>query len=345
MNMKALVKYQAGMGCMEVCLVPVPKPEDKEVLLKVLAGGVCGTDIHVWKGEWEWKQPFILGHEFVGEIIELGKQVQGYSVGERVVTEVHHSYCGTCSYCLTGLRHFCPGKKALGLDIAGGFAEYVSVPLSLLHKLPESIDTMSAALMEPTAIAVYAIMERAQITVTDTVLAIGPGPIGILSAQVAKAAGAKKVIVLGTDKDKAVRLKICEELGFTTYNVQENNINDILARETGEAGFDVVIEASGAVPGIQTAINVTKKNGQIVAIGIPGNEMSNVPWAKAVHKALTIKMSYSSSYSSWEKAVALISQGKVRTLPLITHKSSLEEWEDLFNILDKGEGVKGVIIP
>lgn len=330
---------------MEVRSVSVPTPEDNEVLLKVLAGGVCGTDIHVWKGEWEWKQPFILGHEFVGEIVKIGKLVQGYIVGEHVVTEVHHSYCGTCSYCLTGLRHFCPSKKALGLDIDGGFAEYVSVPASLLHKLPESIDTISAALMEPTAIAVYAIMERAHISAIDTVLVIGPGPIGIMSAQVAKAAGAKKVIILGTDKDKAVRLKICEEMGFTTYNVQENNIDDILAHETGKAGFDVVIEASGAVPGIQTAINITKKNGQIVAIGIPGNDMSVVPWAKAVHKALTIKMSYSSSYTSWEKAITLIAQGKVRTLPLVTHKSSLEEWEELFDILNKGEGVKGVLIP
>lgn len=343
--MRALVKYQDGIGNMEVRTVPKPIPGDSEVLLKVLAAGICGSDIHVWKGEWEWKYPFILGHEFVGEIIELGKLVNGYSVGERVVTEVHHSYCGTCSYCLTGLRHYCSSKKALGLDINGGFAEYVSVPANLLHKLPEEIDTISAALIEPTAVAVYAVIERGRISPDDTVVVVGPGPIGILSAQAARAAGAKKVIIFGTNKDKALRLKLCEQLDFVTYNVQENKIGEILMRETGGRGVDVVVEASGSTQGIQTAIEIARKNGLVIPIGLPGTETTEVPWDKAVHKALTIKTSYSSSYLSWEKAISLVAQGKIKLLPLVTQKASLEEWEKIFEILDKGEGVKAVLIP
>lgn len=343
--MKALVKYQAGRGGMEIRDVPEPEPREGEAVLKVLAGGVCGSDLHFWKGEWEWKRAVVVGHELVGEIVALGEKVQGYQVGRLVVPEVHHSWCKACSYCLTGFRHLCPHKEALGLEVDGGFAEYVRVPADLLHPIPPELNPLSAVLAEPTAIAVCALMEKAGLAFTDRVAVIGPGPVGILSAQVARAAGAEKVVVLGTGQDMAVRLKICQELGFTTYNVEETGPEDILEQENGGEGMDVVVEASGSSAGVQLAIALTKKNSRLVAVGIPGQPLIPVPWARIVHHALTIAASYSSSFTSWEKAISLIARGELKTRPLVSHQGPLDKWEEIFLALDRGEGVKGVLIP
>jgi L-iditol 2-dehydrogenase len=199
--------------------------------------------------------------------------------------------------------------------------------------------------MEPTAIVVHGIIEKHQIVPSDTVVIIGPGPVGILAAQVARAVGARKVLVLGTNKDEAVRLKLCRELGFTTYNVEKADLHDILSKEKCKDGVDVVVECAGSSKSMTTAVEITRKNGTILALGIPGSEYINIPWAQAVKKGIAFKASYSSNFQSWEKAIPLLATKKIDTEALITGLIPLEQWEDAFNALSKGEGIKCLITP
>lgn len=343
--MKALIKYKDGAGNIEVRNIPIPEIEADEVLIKVIACGICGTDLHLWQGEWEWKRPVVLGHEFVGKIVDIGSNVVDFSPDERVVTEINHSACGKCSYCKAGYEQMCSDRVAIGVGVDGAFAEYVKVPARLLHKLPKEIESLHAALMEPIAITIHGIIEKHQIVPSDTVVVIGPGPIGILSAQVARAVGAKKVIVLGTNKDETIRLKLCRDLGFTVYNVEKVALQDILSVEKCEYGVDVVVECAGSSKAMSTAVEITRKSGTILSLGIPGSEYINIPWALAVKKGITFKASYSSNYFSWQKAIPLLASKKIDVSSLISGIFPLEQWEEVFKALSRGEAIKCLLVP
>lgn len=339
--MRALVKTANEPNCMEIREIEKPVPRNQELLIRVLGAGVCGTDLHIRKGEWICaKLPMVMGHEFCGEVDEVGRTVKGFKRGERVVVEPHHSTCGICEYCLTGRRHLCPDKKAYGVDRNGGYAEYVAVDANLAHKLREGISPEEGALIEPTAIVCHGVLIKGTIRCTDRAAVVGPGPIGILSAQVARAVGAAEVIVVGIRKDRETRLKLCEELGFLTYEAENTE-----AIEKLKNMYDVVIEASGFSKGIGLAIDLLKKDKQLIAIGIPMEEHSHVPWEQAVKKSETIICSYSSSYMAWEMALTLVSSGKIKLKPLITHVMPLEDWEKAFDALEIGKGVKAVLRP
>ena len=339
--MRALIKKENKPDCMEVGQVEKPSCPDDHVLIRVLAGGVCGTDLHIRTGEWVCnKVPVVMGHEFCGEIAQCGKSVQGFQKGDRAVVEPHSATCGVCQYCLTGRRHLCPAKQALGVDINGGFAEFVAVEARLLHRLPAGISPEEGALMEPTAIVCHGVLVKGNIRSCDRVAVVGPGPIGIISAQVARAVGAREVIVVGVQKDREIRLKLCEELQFKTYLAEDR---ESMLRI--KSGYDVVIEASGASKGIGLTVDLLKRDGQIIALGIPMEDQSTVPWAEAVRKSATLHCSYSSSFPAWEMALRLVESGKIRLKPLITHDVDLQEWEKAFDALAAGKGVKAVLRP
>ena len=339
--MRALLKTANEPNHMEIREIEKPVPREHELLIRVLAAGVCGTDLHIRTGEWICnKLPVVMGHEFCGQIDEVGKMVKGFKRGERVVVEPHNSTCGICEYCLTGRRHLCPDKKAYGIDINGGFAEYVAVDANLVHKLREGISAEEAALIEPTAVGCHGVLVKGTIKCTDRVAVVGPGPIGIISAQVARAVGAQEVIVAGIRKDRETRLKLCEELGFPVYEAENTEAIEKLKNK-----FDVAIEASGFSKGIGLAIDLLKKDKQLIVIGIPMEELSSVPWELAVKKSETIICSYSSSYMAWEMALTLVGSGKIKLKPLITHNVPLEDWEKAFDALQAGKGVKAVLRP
>jgi 2-desacetyl-2-hydroxyethyl bacteriochlorophyllide A dehydrogenase len=339
--MRALVKTANKPNCMEIREIEKPVPRDHELLIRVLGVGVCGTDLHIRKGEWICnKLPVVMGHEFCGQIEEVGKMAKGFKRGERVVVEPHDSACGICEYCLTGRRHLCLDKKAYGIDINGGYAEYVAVDANLAHKLREGISPEEGALIEPTAVVCHGVLVKGTIKCTDRVAVVGPGPIGILSAQVARAVGAQEVIVAGVRKDREIRLKLCEELGFPVYEAENTGAIDKLKNR-----FDVAIEASGFSKGIGLAIDLLKKDKQLIVIGIPMEELSSIPWEQAVKKSETIICSYSSSYMAWEMALTLVSSGKIKLKPLISHNVPLEDWEKAFDALEIGKGVKAVLRP
>lgn len=339
--MRALVKTANRPNCMEVREIEKPIPRDHELLIRVLGAGICGTDLHIRAGEWLCgKIPIVIGHEFSGEIAEIGGMVKGFKKGERVVVEAIISTCGYCEDCMTGQRHLCASKKGLGTDCDGAYAEYVAVDASLAHKLPEGISPEEGALMEPTAVVCQGVLVKGSIRWTDRVAVVGPGPIGIISAQVARAVGAKEVIVIGIRKDRDIRLKLCEELGFLTFEAENTEAIDRL-----KSKFDVAIEASGSAKGIGLAIDLLKKDRQLIAIGIPMEEKSSVPWGMAVRKSEMMICTYGSSYEAWEMALKLVSSGKINLKPLVTHDVPLEEWQKAFDALEAGKGVKGVLRP
>lgn len=347
-TMKALVKTAKGKGLIEVREAAIPKIDDNEVLIEVKAAGICGTDIHIYHDEFPYWPPVILGHEFSGVIAEKGKNVTNWDVGDRVVGEPHTKACGTCWLCRTGNRQICPEKRSPGWGIDGCFARFMRYPEpALLHRIPDSLSFEEAALVEPTANVVYDVLERGGIRPVDFVVVIGPGPIGLLAAMAAKAGGASKVAITGTDFDADQRLPLARKMKAIDYviNVNRENPEAIIMEHTNGRGADLIVEASGAAPGIASAFKLVRKLGRISAIGLTGKEKIEFPYDAGMFKSVDFTFNLSTSYTSWDKAIELIASGKIDAASLITHKGGLDEWQGFFTDLENKKGIKGLFIP
>ena len=344
--MKALVKTQKGDGYIEVQQKPYPTLRGEDwVIIKVKAAGVCGTDLHIWHDMYPYWPPVILGHEFSGEIVEVGSKCSRFKVGDRIVTEPHSLACGVCDLCRQGKVQQCTEKRSPGWGIDGGFAEYVTMPEKLLHRIPDGMSYEVAALAEPMAITVHHVTELCGIGCMDTVVVSGAGPIGLIAAFVAKSAGAGKVIITGMDACEAVRFPAAAKLGADhIINVQKTNALEEVMRLTDGKGADVVIETSGATAAICDAIMMTKKYGKICAIGL-GAEMSNIPFKQIVMRSLTVVGCMSSGYTAWDKGLKLMATTDKDIGCLITHKVKLDEWEKTFLDLEAEKGIKAVFLP
>ena len=227
--MQALVKTQKGSGFIELRDAPEPSPGAGEVLIEVKACGICGTDIHVWHDEFPYWPPVIMGHEFSGEVVAAGPETGLFKVGDRVVGEPHTRACGHCYLCRTGNIQICALKRSPGWGIDGAFTKFLKMPERLLHRIPDSMSYDVAALVEPTANTVHDVVERARVSAGDFVVVLGPGPIGLLAALTARAAGARDVVIVGTPADEAFRLKKARELGFkNVINVAQVNPGDVV---------------------------------------------------------------------------------------------------------------------
>ncbi len=347
-TMKALVKTAKGPGLVELQEVPVPRIGDNEVLIEVKAAGICGTDLHIYHDEFPYWPPVILGHEFAGTIAAVGKNVRGWKPGDRVVGEPHTLACGRCWLCRTGNRQLCPEKRSPGWGIDGCFAPYMRFPEpELLHRLPDYLTLEEATLVEPMANVVTDVLERGRVEAGDMVAVIGPGPIGLLAAMAAKAAGAAMVMLVGTDADESLRLPVARKIRSIDYvlNVQKENVVAFGLDVSGGRGVDVVVEASGSASGIALGIELLRKLGRFTAIGLTGKGEIAFPYDPAMFKALTFIFNLSTSFTSWETAIRLLSSGKIETAPLITHRGSLDRWPELFSALEEKKGIKGVFLP
>ncbi|MBK8857110.1 MAG: alcohol dehydrogenase catalytic domain-containing protein [Opitutaceae bacterium] len=343
--MKALVKTQKGKGFLELRDVPEPQVKAGEVKLEIAACGICGTDIHVKHDEFPYWPPVTLGHEFAGTVVEVGPNCRSAKVGERVVAEPHNLSCGVCYLCRTGNTHICASKRSPGWGVDGGMAKYICYPEKLLHRMPEGMTFDQGALVEPTANAVTDVIERARITAGDFAVVIGPGPIGLLAAMVARAAGAREVVVIGTPADAALRLKKAQELGFITVNLGEANPVDVVMGLTGGIGADIVIECSGSPRAIPGTIDLVRKLGKICVIGLTGNRPVEVPWDKFSFKVVEVIFNLSTSYTSWDRTIALIHKGLVPAEKIITHRLPLAQWEEAFAAVENLSGLKALLIP
>lgn len=343
--MKALVKYKSGPGNMEIREVPVPEPGQGEVLISVKAVGICGTDLKIQDDQFPSFPPVIVGHEFSGEIAGLGRGVRGWKIGDRVVSEQHTLACGICSYCLTGNRHLCPEKRSPGYGVDGAFADYIKVPASLLHRIPEGLSHEEATLVEPMAVAAFGILDKTGIQTGDHVVILGCGPIAILALQMIRAHGAAKVLMTGTDMDTAMRFSIATEFGAEhTVNVMEEDPVKAVMEKTGGVGADLVIDLSGSSQAIIQGLDMLRKEGRFCALGLPHGEVP-VPWTKLVLKAARIQFSFSSGYQSWEWCLFMIRSGKVRLERFTKDIFPLECWKEAFDLARSGKTLKVIIKP
>ena len=229
--MIAVRKLARGVGNIELQDVPEPHAGDGQVVIEVDSAGICGTDLHIYLDEFETKPPVTIGHELAGVIVELGKDVEGWTVGDRVTTETYFSTCGHCLDCRRGRRNLCLHRRSIGSKENGAFAQYLLTPASNLHRVPEGLDLESAALTEPLACTVHGVLETAGVCAGDNVVLTGPGPIGLLAMQLAKVAGAT-VVMLGTNLD-VERLRLAKKLGADgVVNVQEDDESSKLSKRS-----------------------------------------------------------------------------------------------------------------
>lgn len=338
--MKALVKTKKGDGFVEIreCEKPVPKAD--EVLIKIAYTGICGTDIHILHDQFAYWPPVIMGHEFSGTVEAVGESVSEYKIGDAVVGEPHNRACGKCFLCRNGKIQICDEKRSIGWGIDGAFAPYLVMPEKLLHKVGNGISLKVAAMAEPCAIVAHQLLERTGITPGDYVVIMGMGPIALIAAQMAKTAGASRVVMCGCGSESirheaALRLKCCDRY----VDVAKDDICKIVEEETNGKGADVVVEASGAAAAVKNSIHILKKTGNLCAIGLMADEEISVPWNEAMKKAINIQFNMSSDYNGWNIALKLLESGKVRVDEMIK-VMKLEEWEEAFSQLEKGEAIK-----
>lgn len=343
--MKALVKYGFGPGKVELRDVEKPGIGPDEVLIKVKYSAVCTNDLQMYRDKQVYDAPVIMGHEIAGIIEEVGENVGYWAVGDRVVTEPHTNSCGYCKYCRTGNLLACKNRKTIGRGMNGGFAEYVKVPAVLVHRIPENLSFKEASLVEPAAIVVNALIERAKIKPGDFVVILGPGRMGLLALQVAKAAGTT-VLVAGLRDDLSRRLPLARLLGADyTLCIPVEDLESKVSLLTGGIGADVVVDCTGSEKAIAHAFEVVKKLGTISAIGVAGEPVISVPWDVAMVKSCTTVFTYSSDYTSWERVLAMMSSGEIKVEPLITDIVPLDEWQRAFDTLLETDAIKILIEP
>jgi len=347
-TMTALVKTAKGQGLIELREVPVPEISDNEVLIEIKAAGICATDIHIFHDEFPYWPPVILGHEFAGVIVRSGAQVTDWRPGDRVVGEPHTMACGKCSLCRTGNRQLCPSKRSPGWGIDGCFSKFMRYPEpALLHRIPNGLPFVEAALIEPASNAVHDVLERGRVEPADTVAVIGPGPIGILAAMAAKAGGAASVFLLGTDADEEVRLPAARKMPAidSVWNVQKDDVVLRIMEATAGRGADLVVDASGAETGINLGLQLVRKIGRFTAIGLTGREKIRFTYDTAMFKAIDFFFNLSTSWTSWDRAIRLIADKKIDVSPLITHRGGLEAWSGFFTAVEGKKAIKAIFEP
>lgn len=336
--MRALVKLEKGPGHVEL-KNDWPKPQVKPgwVLVEVTACGICGTDIHIEEDTHKNWPPVVLGHEYTGRIVEIGSDVEGWKVGDRVVCEQHHGACLKCDACRRGAIHLCPSKRSPGWGIDGAFAEFVLLPAWLLHKVPDGVTSRAATVTEPTAICITA-LDRVNLQAGERVLVIGPGPIGLISALLAKASGASEVMVVGRSSSRK-RLELAKSLGLSTYEINEGDTLEAI----GDT-YDVSIDSTGVGESFSLACKATRRQGRVLELGIATTEKVDFNLNIAISRSLSIFMSMSSEYSSWNRALQLMASGAYDPTPL-TSIYSLDDWKTAFHDVENRSAMKAVITP
>ncbi len=336
-RLKAVVKSKPEPG-VEVRDVPVPEVAGDEVLIRVKAAAICGSDLGIYNYTAAYsgmRLPVVMGHEFAGEVAEMGATVEGYAAGDRVLSESVKA-CGGCGFCKEGMSNLCEGSTLFGIHTDGGFAEYVAVPQGLLHRIPEGMSYEEAALVEPLSNAVHFVDDVTPFKSGDLVVVQGCGPIGLFSAQLLRLGGAR-VIISGLGVD-GVRLGIAERLGFEAVNIDEVDLVEHVMGLTGGRGADVAFVAVGAPPAVKQAMGLVKKRGTITVVGIFGSEVP-VDMTRLVRRELTVMGAYDAKPVNFPMSISLISEGKVNVRDVLTHRFSLDDAEEAFRVaLDRTGG-------
>jgi len=339
-QMKALVKSRPEPGLwMEH--VPVPEPGPTDVLIKVRKSAICGTDVHIWK--WDAFSartvpvPMVVGHEFVGEIVDMGAAARKYRIGQRVSGE-GHIVCGACRNCRAGRGHLCRNTRGVGVNRPGSFAEYLCIPETNVVPIPDDIPDEIAAIFDPLGNAVHTALSFD--LVGEDVLVTGAGPIGIMGALVAQKAGARKVVI--TDINP-YRLDLARRMGVQhVVDVGHERLHDVMDRIGMTEGFDVGLEMSGASAAMQQMIARLNNGGKVALLGIAPTEFA-VDWNTVIFKMLHIKGIYGREmFETWYKMTAMVQSG-LDLSGLITHRIGIDDFEAGFAAMISGDSGKVVM--
>ncbi|WP_409305501.1 L-threonine 3-dehydrogenase [Peribacillus sp. SCS-155] len=343
-KMKALLKHRRGFGA-ELSMVDIPQINDDEVLIKVKATSICGTDVHIYTWD-EWSQarvnpPYVFGHEFCGEVVEIGSKVSSVKVGDFVSAETH-LVCENCPQCLTGQYHICKNTRIIGVDTQGCFAEYVALPAKNLWKNPSNMPFDVASIQEPMGNAVHTVL--AGDILGKTVAVIGCGPIGIMAAGIAKAAGAAQVIAFDLND---YRLNLAKQMGATAIvNSGNQDPLTVVRKLTGGSGVDVVCEMSGHPAAINQGFKMVTNGGRVSILSLPVKPVEINITDDIVFKGITVQgITGRLMFKTWQQVSSLLASGQVDVTPLITHHLPIEEFEKGFELMIKGQCGKVVLQP
>jgi threonine 3-dehydrogenase len=337
---KALVKERAEPG-LWLRDVEVPKAGPDDVLIRVARTGICGTDLHIHKWD-EWAArtiptPLVIGHEFVGEIVEVGANVRSHAPGE-IVSGEGHIVCGRCRNCMAGRRHLCAHTLGLGVERPGAFAEYVSLPEANVWHHADGIDRDVAAIFDPFGNAVHTAM--AFPVLGEDVLITGAGPIGIMAAAVVRHAGARHVVI--TDVNPS-RLELAEKVGVTrTVDVRQENLSDVQRELRMEEGFDIGLEMSGSAEAIRDMLDQMCHGGHMALLGIPPGDVA-IDWNEVVFKGLTLRGIYGREmYETWYLMTVMVQSG-LDIGPVITDRFAATDYEEAFATAANGASGKVIL--
>ena len=317
---------------------PVPEVGHNDIMIKIKKTAICGTDMHIYHWD-EWSQqtipvPMIVGHEYVGEVVEIGQEVAGFKIGDRVSGEGHIT-CGHCRNCRAGRRHLCRNTTGVGVNRQGAFAEYLVIPAFNAFKIPDNISDDLAAIFDPFGNAVHTALSYD--LVGEDVLITGAGPIGIMAAAVAKHVGARHVVI--TDIND-YRLELAKQMGVSrAVNVASENLRDVMSELGMTEGFDVGMEMSGVPTAFRDMLDKMNHGGKVAMLGIPPQDVA-VDWNKVIFKGLTIKGIYGREmFETWYKMVSLLQSG-LNLSPIITHQFAVDDFEQGFQVMGSGRSGK-----
>jgi L-iditol 2-dehydrogenase len=346
-TMAAVVKYGQADGEVELRDMPVPSLREDQVLLRVRAAGICGSDIEMWRHRFTYKvnTPVIQGHEFCGVIEAAGNAVTGWKIGDRVVSETSAFVCGQCRYCLSGDYNMCPQRLGYGYGTHGAFTRFVAVRQRILHRIPDSLSFEEAAITEPACVAYNSLVVRSRVRPGDCVVVIGPGPIGLNCLQMADVAGAGLLYIVGTDAD-AARFAVATELcpRATALRGPAEAIIAELMDATGGYGADLVVDAAGSSDTLRLSLALVRRLGQVTKIGW-GPDPVGFSLDAIITKAVTLQGAYGHAGQAWDNVLRLLEEGALRTRPLISHVLPVHEWRQGYELVESRRAVKVILKP
>lgn len=335
--MRALVKQYSEQG---IWLSDVATPEigPNDIGIKIMKTAICGTDMHIYKWD-DWAQktipvPMVVGHEYVGEVVEIGSEVRGFDIGDRVSGEGHIT-CGHCRNCRAGVRHLCRNTIGVGVNRQGAFADYLVIPAFNAFKIPDNISDEMASIFDPFGNAVHTALSFD--LVGEDVLITGAGPIGVMAAAVARHVGARHVVI--TDVNE-YRLELARQFGVSrAVNVAQESLAEVLTELGMTEGFDVGLEMSGVPSAFSQMLNNMNHGGKIALLGIPPSDMS-IDWNQVIFKGLTIKGIYGREmFETWYKMASLLQSG-LDLSPIITHEFEVADFQKGFDVMNSGKSGK-----
>lgn len=342
--MKALVKTKSGPGNLNLIDVKEPECDENHLKIEIKYAGICGTDIHIKEDTFKNYPPVILGHELSGIIVKKGKNIKKYKPGDFVTILGSTSVlCGNCEYCKSGNYIFCKERRGMGHGTNGGFCKYVVVREDMVYPIKKNISLKIAALAEPLATAVHSVEELCTIHLSDTVLVSGPGPIGLLCLALLVNKGCK-VIMTGTSSDYSRFLRAKKLGAYKTIDVVKENVDNIINLETEGRGVDVIIECSGSFSAVNEGLQLVKKLGKYIQVGILGRK-GEIDWDTILYKHLRVFGSIGHTYKSWEKVIRIFNNGKINFSPIISHEFPLSEWKEAFALAENKQGSKILLYP